>query len=431
MEHSVVLVGRPNVGKSTLFNRLTGTRSALVADVPGLTRDRQYGRSPEGFWVVDTAGADQGAMPGAARQTARAIEEAGVILLVTDAREGLTQEDERLARDLRRCGKPILLVVNKIEGLDPALACADFHRLGLGIPHPVSAAHGSGLGALRAALSSHLKDAEPEVPPQGICFTLVGRPNVGKSTLTNRILGEERVLTSDIPGTTRDSIAIPFRRFDGTYTLIDTAGLRRRAKVRDKVERFSALKTLEALEKAHVAVLVLDARQGIAEQDASLLGLLEDMGKGMVIAVNKWDGLSFDERQAVRRDIGRRLSFAEGVPLHFISALHGSGVGKLFPSIKAVYRQSAAHFSTAGLTRLLQEAVASHPPPRIAGRPIKLRYAHQGGEHPPVIVIHGHRTEAIPPSYRRYLANRLRKGLGLTGVPLKLAFKSTRNPYVA
>ncbi len=429
MENIVAVVGRPNVGKSTLFNRLTGARTALVADRPGVTRDRQYGLCRRGtppFWVVDTGGMGE-AFPGLERQIARALEEAQVVLFMVSAREGLTPEDEALAERLRRLGKPLLLAVNKVDGLDPLLACADFHRLGLPL-FPISAAHGHGIRKLVQALSGFFQET-PQAAEEGIRFALVGRPNAGKSTLANRMVGEERLITSPIPGTTRDSIAIPLERHGRRFTLIDTAGQRRKAKVREQVERLGAFKARQALERAHVAILVIDAREGVVDQDAHLLGTIEALGKGVVIAVNKWDGLDAEHRRRVREAVARRLAFVDA-PIHFISALHGSGVGELFPSLEAVYASSAAHFPTSNLTRLLQEAVAAHPPPQVGGRPIKLRYAHQGGEHPPLVVVHGHRTEALPAFYRRYLARRLQKGLGLKGVPLRLAFKSARNPYI-
>ena len=332
----IAIVGRPNVGKSTLFNRLTGRRHALVADFPGLTRDRQYGAAvldERNCWLVDTGGwghPEQGLAEPVAGQTWRAVEEASVVMLVVDARQGLTAEDEALAGRLRREGKPVILAVNKVDGLDEPVATAEFHRLGLGLPYAVSATHGRGMAQLAEALGRALPpepDAGP-VPEEGIRIAVIGRPNVGKSTLVNRLLGEDRVVTADQPGTTRDSIYVPFERLGRRYTLIDTAGLRRKARVFEAVERFSAIKTLQALDEAHVAILVLDARQGIAAQDATLLGWVEERGKALVLAVNKWDGLAPGEREQARRDLDLRLTFIDYAPLHFISALHGSGVGR-------------------------------------------------------------------------------------------------------
>jgi GTPase len=453
LPRAIVLVGRPNVGKSTLFNRLTRSRAALVSDSPGVTRDRQYGTGWLGecsYWVVDTGGlvpnlaqrerpGDRGRETGgsglsqlAAEQTRRALEDAAVVLFVVDAREGLTADDMDLAADLRRVGKPVLVVANKAEGKDPVLAGAEFHALGLGQPHVISAAHGQGVASLiEAALSALPEDGPAEELPQdtGTRIAVVGRPNVGKSTLVNRMLGEERVLTFDQPGTTRDSILVPFSRFGRRYTLIDTAGLRRRARVQESIEQVSAIKTLQAVEYAHVVILLLDARQGIAEQDAALLGWIGDLGKGLVIAVNKWDGLAAERRAEVRSELDRRLAFLDYARIHCISALHGSGVGELFASVDEAYEASTRKLSTPQLTRILEEAVHAHAPPAVHGRRIKLRYAHQGGQNPPLVVIHGNQTAALPENYKRYLQKTFRRVLGLQGAPVHLEFRSGGNPF--
>jgi GTP-binding protein len=436
MRRLITLVGRPNVGKSTLFNVLTRSRAALVADYPGLTRDRQYGIGRLGdcvYWVADTGGFSEDASGlGEQRvdQTRRALEEAAVVLFLVDGREPLISDDLSLAAYLHKLGKPTLLVANKAEGRDPALVAADLHALGFGPPYVISAAHGQGVAdLLRAATALLPEDPLDELRGSGIRIAVVGRPNVGKSTLINRIVGEDRVLTSNEPGTTRDSILVPFVRFGQQYTLIDTAGLRRRARVEDRVEKLSALKTLEAAAHAHVVILVLDARQGIAEQDAALLGWGEELGKGLVIAVNKWDGLAPHQREQVKSDLDRRLRFLDYARVHVISALHGSGVGDLFGSIHEAYEAATRKLSTPQLTRILEDAVHAHAPPAVRGRRIKLRYAHQGGQTPPLIVIHGNQTQALPESYKRYLKNVFRRTLDLKGTPLHLEFRSSTNPF--
>ena len=438
----VALVGRPNVGKSTLFNQLTRSRDALVADRPGLTRDRRYGFARVGdhpFLVVDTGGlggeeeAGEGLGRLMAQQTRRAIGEADVVVLLVDAREGPTPGDQDIADELRRMGKPVVLAVNKTDGLDPVAACADFYELGLGEPLPLAAAHGRGLRGLTERITALLPaEAEAAVPAPataGIRVAVIGRPNVGKSTLINRLLGEERMVASEVPGTTRDSIEIPFERNGSQYVLIDTAGVRRRSRVRDVAEKFSVIKALQAMERAHVVILVLDARSGITDQDLTLLGLALDSGRALVVAVNKWDGLSPEQRDAVRRDIERRLPFLDFAEIHFISALHGSGVGRLLDAVQRAHAAATRDLSTAELTRILEQAVAEHPPPLVRGRRIKLRYAHQGGRNPPVIVIHGKQTDALPEAYRRYLSRAFRTALGLRGTPLRLEFRAGTNPY--
>ena len=435
----VAIVGRPNVGKSTLFNRLTRSRQALVADESGLTRDRQYGRARIGsrtWLVVDTGGlteSDEGLDPLVTRQALQAVEEADLVLLLVDARAGLTPADETIVERLRPYGKPTLVVVNKAEGLDPEVTVAEFHRLGLGSPLAISAVHGDGTNALVEEVEAVLpaSPGEETTPDQneGVRIAVVGRPNVGKSTLVNRMVGEERVLTYDAPGTTRDSVHVPFQRDGRPYVLIDTAGVRRRARVAERIEKFSIIKTLQAIEAADVVALLLDAQAGVAEQDVHILGHVLEAGRALVLAVNKWDGLAPDERSRVRSELERRLAFIDFAPVHFISALHGSGVGELFAAIDRASASAHRKMPTPLLTRLLQEAVAAHAPPLVRGRRIKLRYAHQGGQSPPVIVIHGNQTEELPESYRRYLVRRFREGLRLEGTPVRIELRTGANPY--
>ncbi len=434
----IALVGRPNVGKSTLFNVLTRSRHALVADEPGLTRDRQYGRAQLGnrpCLVVDTGGLSneqEGVEPLVVRQVLIAVEEADAVLFLVDARDGLTAADEDIAKRLRRSGKRIHLVVNKTDGLDPAAASAEFHLLGLGALWPISAAHKRGIQNLIDGVRAHLPPLpdEPDAADRDeLRIAIIGRPNVGKSTLVNRILGEERVLAYDRPGTTRDSIFVPFQRAGKSYTLIDTAGVRRRARVTATTEKFSVIKALQAMESANVVVMVLDAREGITDQDAHLLGHVLEAGRALVIAVNKWDGLEAAQRRRVREEFERRIGFIDFSPVHFISALHGSGVGALFSAIDRAWESASRKLATSSLTRILQDAVEAHPPPIVRGRRIKLRYAHQGGQNPPVIVIHGTQTEAVPDSYRRYLAKSFRKAFRLEGTPISIEFRTGTNPY--
>jgi GTP-binding protein len=438
----IALVGRPNVGKSTLFNHLTRTRDALVAAVPGLTRDRKYGEGRIGgrpFIVVDTGGLAAGdrELDGLmARQAWQAVEEADGVFFVVDARDGLTAADEAIAADLRRRGKPITVVVNKIDGLDEDSALSEFHRLGLGEPQPVSAAHGHGverlvreaLAALPAPEERTTREASA-AEERAVRVAVVGRPNAGKSTLINRILGEERVLANDAPGTTRDSIFIPFERDGVAYTLIDTAGVRRRARVTEVIEKFSVIKTLQAIEEAHVVILVLDARTGIGEQDATLAGHIAEKGRALVLAINKWDGLESHERGTVRDQLERKLPFLGFASVRFISALHGTGVGELFPLVRRAHASAMRELPTPQLTEILERAVDAHQPPLVRGRRIKLRYAHQGGRNPPRIVIHGNQTESVPESYRRYLENAFREALKLTGTPIRIEFRTGDNPF--
>ena len=437
----IALVGRPNVGKSTLFNSLTRTRDALVADLPGLTRDRQYGmgqRGPAPYMVVDTGGLtgeDDGLDGLVARQAWRAIEEADVVLLLVDGRAGLSGADEEIATRLRRAGRPVHLVVNKAEHRDPHLLSAEFHQLGLDYVHVISAAHNQGVDTLMETVLDTLPQSDdeaaalPETPEGVIKLAVVGRPNVGKSTLVNRLLGEDRVLACDLPGTTRDSIAVPFERDGQSYLLIDTAGVRRRGRVSEVVEKFSIIKTMKAIEQANVVVLVLDARQGISEQDASLLGLVLDSGRALVLAVNKWDHLDADTRATVKRELDRRLDFIDFAKTHFISALHGTGVGELLGAVGQAYAAATRKLSTPELTRILESALAAHQPPLVHGHSIKLRYAHQGGQNPPLIIIHGNRINHVPEAYRRYLINVYRKRLDLWGTPIRVEFRGSENPF--
>lgn len=434
----IALVGRPNVGKSTLFNVLTGTRDALVADFPGLTRDRKYGEGRLGsrpYLVVDTGGLTdeaEGIEALMARQAWQAVEEADAIIFLVDARDGLTAADQDISDRLRRAGKPVVLAVNKTDGLNPDVATADFFGLGLGQPHALSAAHRQGVRSLideaLNSLPSPDEIAEEDVD-SGIRIALIGRPNVGKSTLANRILGEERVLAFDQPGTTRDSIFLPFTR-DGTrYTLIDTAGVRRRSRVKGAVEKFSVIKALQAMQAAQVTLLILDAQEGITDQDATLAGYAAEAGRALLIAVNKWDGLSEHARARVKQELERKLPFAGFAEVRYISALHGSGVGELFACLQRCHASATRDIPTAELNRVLEQAVHAHPPPLVRGRRIKLRYAHQGGRNPPVIVIHGNQTERLPDPYRRYLENTFRRALALVGTPIRLELKTGENPF--
>ena len=440
MRPVVALVGRPNVGKSTLFNALTRTRDALVADYPGLTRDRKYGVGHSEDWefvVIDTGGLSgefEGIDEPMAQQTRLAIREADVVILLVDGRSGATAADEQLAIELRTQGKRVVLAVNKTDGVDPLQASMEFHALALGEPVPIAAAHGRGISTLIArALEGFPRRAEMETladaQSSGIRIAFVGRPNVGKSTLVNRILGEERVVVFDAPGTTRDSIYIPFERDGKTYTLIDTAGVRRRARVNEVVEKFSVVQTIQAIESAHVVIVVLDAHEGIAEQDAHLLGMVLDAGRALVLAINKWDGLEPDQRERVRAEFDRRLDFVNFAESYFISALHGTGVGDLFRAVQRAYTSAMIKVSTSQLTRLLEQAVNAHQPPLVRGRRIKLRYAHQGGQNPPVFVIHGNQTESLPGAYKRYLANFFIQALKLKGTPVRFEFKTGENPF--
>ncbi|MEJ2141899.1 MAG: ribosome biogenesis GTPase Der [Gammaproteobacteria bacterium] len=438
MKPVIALVGRPNVGKSTLFNRLTKSRDALVADQPGLTRDRKFGEGKLGnypYIVVDTGGLSgdiEGVDGLMADQSWLAVQQADIVLFLVDARAGVTPEDENIARHLRSTGKTIHLAVNKIDGLNSDVVLADFYSLGLGEPVGIAAAHGRNVHALIDMVLEELSDLEEEPVEEedsGIKIAVIGRPNVGKSTLVNRILGEERVVAYDMPGTTRDSIYLPFERQGKKYTLIDTAGIRRRARVKEAIEKFSVIKALQAIEDAHVVIMLLDGQEGISEQDASLLGFIMDAGRALVLAVNKWDGLDEDQKNKVHRELEIKLPFLTYARTHFISALHGSGVGVLFKSIEEAYNAAMSDFATPKLTDLLNHLVQAHQPPTIKGHRIKLRYAHQGGKNPPIIVIHGNKTSDVPASYRKYLINGFQKHLKLFGTPLRVEFKGGKNPF--
>jgi GTPase len=433
----IALVGRPNVGKSTLFNYLTRSREALVADFPGLTRDRQYGRLKHGSracLIVDTGGiADdaEGIESLSKKQVEIALGEADVVFFMVDAREGLSVSDKLIAETLRKLAKPILLVMNKVDGLDASSATADFHSLALGEPIACSAAHGRGIPDLLEKAYSLLPPEQDIVEDnQGnIGIAIVGRPNVGKSTLVNRLLGEERVIVYDQPGTTRDSIYIPFERNGRKFTLVDTAGMRRRSKVSETIEKFSIIKSLQAIEKSHVVIYLIDASEGITDQDAHLLGLVLEAGRALIIGLNKWDGLSSDQKTLIQRQLDVKLSFLEFAEKHPISALHGSGVGKLFDVVHTLYDSAMVNMSTPILTRILKEATDAHQPPLVGNRRIKLKYAHQGGRNPPVVIIHGVQTDALPISYKRFLTNYFRTKLHLSGTPIRLEFKSPINPF--
>ncbi|MEW6168557.1 MAG: ribosome biogenesis GTPase Der [Pseudomonadota bacterium] len=435
---TLVLVGRPNVGKSTLFNRLTGTRDALVADWAGLTRDRQYGTGrfeDHTFVVVDTGGLmPESRDPLAAlaeEQAQMALDEADRVLFIVDALAGRTAADEAIARELRRRGEPVTLVVNKAEGQQAATAAADFYRLGFGEVKAISAEHGHGIAALLSAVLADLPavEAEPGEDDGTVHVAIVGRPNVGKSTLVNRLIGEERLLAADVPGTTRDAITVPFEYDGHPYRLIDTAGIRRRARVWEAVEKISIIKTLQAIERAHVVIAVVDAQGDVGEQDARLMGLIAQRGRAIVVAVNKWDGLDPGAREQVRYQISLKLPFLDYAPVIFISARHGSGLGELMQSVQAAYESTTRELPTGEVTRVLEQAVEAHQPPAVLGRRIKLRYAHQGGKNPPRIVVHGNQTDKLPVAYKRYLANRFREAFKLIGVPLLLSFKTGENPF--
>ncbi len=436
---TLVLVGRPNVGKSTLFNRLTGTRDALVHDLPGMTRDRHYGRGRIGdkpYLVVDTGGlepvAKDGIMAEMARQTLQAIDEADAIIFMVDARSGLTQQDKVIADRLRRAACPVLLAVNKAEGMNRAVVTAEFHELGLGEPLAISGAHGDGISDLVDEALAPFPEEEAVADNFGVPkIALVGRPNVGKSTLVNALVGEERVIAFDQPGTTRDSIYVEFERDGKPYILIDTAGVRRRGKVFETVEKFSVIKTLQAIEDANVVVLVLDAQENISEQDAHLAGFVLETGRALVVAVNKWDGLPVERRNDVKRDIGRKLAFLDFARFNYISALKGKGLDTLLKDIEAAHAAAFLKMSTPKLTRVLELAVEQHAPPKSGLFRPKPRYAHQGGKNPPVIVLHGNALEGLRDDYKRYLESSFRKAFKLQGTPLRIQIKegSDKNPY--
>ncbi|SFN23020.1 GTP-binding protein [Formivibrio citricus] len=438
MKPTVVLVGRPNVGKSTLFNRLTKTRDALVADLPGLTRDRHYGHGRVGsrpYLVVDTGGfepvVDEGIMFEMARQTLQAIDEADAVVFIVDGRVGITPQDKIIANRLRQSDRPVCVAVNKVEGMNENVVTADFHELGLGEPVAISAAHGEGVRHLINDVLAHFPEAEEEPEDKHPKFAVVGRPNVGKSTLVNAILGEERVIAFDAPGTTRDSIYIGFERNGHNYTIIDTAGVRRRSKVDDAIEKFSVIKTMKAIEDANVAVLVLDATQDVSDQDARVAGFVLETGRALVVAINKWEVATEEQRDRIKREIARKLAFLDFAKFHYISALQGKGVGDLFASIDQAYAAAMIKIPTPKLTRVLQLALERQQPPLSGRIRPKLRYAHQGGSNPPVVVVHGNALENVPASYWRYLEHTFMKLFKLQGTPLRVQFKKSENPFEA
>ncbi|MEJ2384117.1 MAG: ribosome biogenesis GTPase Der [Xanthomonadales bacterium] len=435
----VAIVGRPNVGKSTLFNALTRTRDALVADMPGVTRDRQYGISrvgPHPCLLVDTGGlvsAAEGIDYLTAKQVLQAVEEAQVVIFVVSARDGLTGEDEAIAARLRKSARELVLTANKTDGLDTDTALVEFASLGLGDALPVASAHRRGLETLMKTVAERLPEPADEASAEDdedlLRLAIVGRPNVGKSTLVNRLLGEERVLAYDQPGTTRDTISTRLERDGQQYELIDTAGVRRRARITEAVEKFSTIKALQAIERAHVVVLMLDAREGLTDQDTTLLGHVLEQGRALVIALNKWDGLDPDHRRQVKAELDRKLTYVDWARRITISALHGSGIQELLDAVQQAWGSARREFSTPELTRVLQAAFEAHQPPMKQGRVAKLRYAHAGGKLPPRIVIHGTRTDTVPESYRRYLANRFIRHFKLSGTPVFLDFRDSDNPY--
>lgn len=436
----IALVGRPNVGKSTLFNRFTRSRDALVADWAGLTRDRKYGDGKlddRSFIVIDTGGIsgfEEGLDERMAQQSLAAIEEADVVLFITDAQSGVTAADNHIAQHLRKTGKPVHLVVNKTDGLDTDVVLGDFHELGLKeSPRPIAAAHNRGVRSLlEDVLAEFPVDEDPlasEDDDDNIRLAIVGRPNVGKSTLVNRMLGEERVVVYDHPGTTMDSIYIPYQRDDQAYTLIDTAGVRRRKSISEAVEKFSIVKTLQAIQDANVVILVIDARDGLVEQDMHMLGFVLESGRALVVAINKWDGLDQDKKDHIKESIERRLPFLDWADIHFISALHGTNVGHLYKSVNQAYASARGKWSTNQLTNILKGVIELHQPPMVRGRRIKPRYAHQGGSNPPVIVVHGNQLNELPGSYKRYLENAFRKALKVRGTPIRFEFVVGENPY--
>lgn len=436
MKPLVAIVGRPNVGKSTLFNQLTRSRDALVADVPGVTRDIHFGHGKVGdrpYWLVDTGGYNSDGDPLQRRVSERALRaarDADAVILVVDGRDGLTPHDEALAAELRPLKERVRIAVNKTESLKEELVTSEFHALGLGQPVAISSAHAAGLHELmEVVLADFTLIEDTQSLSDGPRVAVIGRPNVGKSTLINRLLGEERMLTFDVPGTTRDAVAVPFARDGRHYTLVDTAGVRRRGRVPEGVEKFSVIKTLQAIDAANVAVLVIDASEAVTEQDAALLGAVTAAGRAVVIAVNKWDGLAEMHRQRVRADVERRLDFVDFARVHYVSALHGSGVGNLFGSIDRAFASAFVEPPASRLTDILARAIVAHPPPLVRGRRIKLRYAHLGGRNPPRIVIHGNQTEALPGAYRRYLEKQFRNDLRIEGTPLRLEFRTGANPF--
>jgi len=437
----LALVGRPNVGKSTLFNRMTRSRDALVADLPGLTRDRHYGQGRLGekpFLVIDTGGfepiAKEGIVFEMAKQTRQAVAEADLVIFLVDGRQGIAPQDKHIADELRKRGQKIIVAVNKVEGMNAAAVTADFFELGLGTPVAVSAAHGDGVTdlvelALETIGAPEEEEEETDPALRRVRIAIVGRPNVGKSTLVNTLLGEERVIAFDMPGTTRDSIHVDFERGEKRYTLIDTAGLRRRGKIFEAVEKFSVVKTLQSIADANVVVLLVDAREDISDQDAHIGGFILESGRAVVLGINKWDDLDEYRRERIKRDIERKLGFLAFARLHFISALKAEGITALMRSVDAAYAAAFAKLATPKLTRALIAAVERQAPPRRGVSRPKMRYAHQGGMNPPIVVIHGNGLDRVPDTYRRYLESYFRETFSLQGTPLKIEFRSTRNPF--
>lgn len=445
---TVALIGRPNVGKSTLFNRITKTRDAIVADFAGLTRDRKYGKAihdDKAFILIDTGGLsdveEENIDDMMAGQSLQAIEEADLIVLLVDAKAGLMPDDAWIIKQLRQRDKEFMLAVNKTDGINIDEALSDFYQVGQDQLYPMTASHGRGVKSLLDEIVFNLgphfsepssesdTDTESEDDAKGVKITIIGRPNVGKSTLVNRLLGEDRVVVFDMPGTTRDSIYIDYERDEKPYTLIDTAGVRRKKNVKGMVEKFSIVKTLQAIDDANVVILVVDAQEDLVDQDLHLLGLCIQSGRGLVIAINKWDGISVEQRNRIKSELDRRLNFIDYAEIHFISALHGSGVGNLYESVDKAYESARAKLSTKKLNEILEVACEQHQPPLVSGRRIKLRYAHAGGSNPPIIVIHGNQTEKLPDHYKRYLEKTFRRELNLWGTPIQFAFKTTENPF--
>lgn len=436
---TIVLVGRPNVGKSTLFNRLTKSRDALVADLPGLTRDRHYGRgigASKPYLVIDTGGfeptAESGILKEMAKQTLLAIDEADVIIFLVDGRAGLTPQEFIIADKLRKAQRPVLLAVNKTEGMNKAVVAADFHELGLGDPLSISSAHGEGVKDIIELALEHLPEPEADQDQRAEKMpriAIVGRPNVGKSTLVNALLGEDRVIAFDEPGTTRDSIEIELEKDGKRYSIIDTAGVRKRGRVFEAIEKFSVIKTMQAIEDANVAILVVDAQEGITEQDAHVAAYILDAGRALVVAINKWDGLKEDERDWIKREIDRKLMFLDFAKFHYISALRKKGLPELLTSVDGAFKAAMAKLPTPQLTRVLSDAIAQHQPPITRGIRPKLRYAHQGGMNPPIVVIHGSHVDGIKDSYKRFLEGVFRKTFQLTGTPLRVQFNQGENPF--
>jgi GTP-binding protein len=433
---TIALVGRPNVGKSTLFNRLTKSRDALVADMPGLTRDRHYGSANQGkrhYLLIDTGGfeplIDSGIMYQMARQTEQAMAESDAVVFLVDGKGGITPQDKVIANKLRMLDKPVYIAINKVEGVDKAIAISDFYELGLPNLYPISSSHGEGVFDLIHQVLSNFPISNEENAEEGITFAVVGRPNVGKSTLVNAMIGEDRVIAFDESGTTRDSINISFEKYGQQYTIIDTAGIRRKGRVEDKIEKFSVLKAIQAISDANVVVLVLDAQLDIAEQDATIVGYALEAGKSIVVVINKWDNLKEEQRETVKADMKRKLQFLDFAQFNYISALHKKGIGEVFKSINQAYTSAFMKLPTPKLTRILQEAISRQPPVYKGQFRPKMRYAHQGGMNPPTIIIHGNSLENVAKSYTKYLERSFRKVFDLIGTPLRIDYKTSENPF--